>query len=210
MLISPSIYKVIGNKGCNSYIIETPCGLVIIDVGFLGSDAKIVRYIDAQLGTSTSDVSYIILTHGHKDVCEALPDLKAYCENAEIIIHEGDVNLLKRYTFLPEEETLKVMKGDIMELKDAEITIYHTPGHTRGSISIKYHDSLFCGDLVYVSHTGISLPRQNFDKKMLLNSLMKISQLSFNSLFPAHGRYILNNASSLLRDFLKKVQQSDS
>ena len=38
MLLLPNIYKVVGNKGCNSYIVETEAGLVVIDAGFLGSD----------------------------------------------------------------------------------------------------------------------------------------------------------------------------
>ncbi len=209
MLLIPGVYRVVGNKGCNSYVIETKGGLVVIDVGFLGSERAIKRYIEMQVGASTDDIIYVVLTHAHRDVAEALPDLLAYCPNARVIIHEEEVGLLRRISRAVEYMDLTKIRED-REVKDAGIKIISTPGHTPGSISILYDSSIFVGDLLYVSSSGLELPKQNYDKTMLIESLKKIALLAPNAMFPAHGRPITKGAKQKLDEFIKTLISKQS
>jgi len=207
MLLVPSIYKVVGNRGCNSYIIETNAGLVVIDVGFLGSEVGIRRYIETQLHASLDDVIYVVVTHAHRDVAEGAPDLLLYCSNAQLVVDKRDLSILKKITYIGEDIDIKEIEGDTY-LSDADLRIISTPGHTPGSISILYGPSLFVGGAIYVSPEGISLPRQNYDKKMLVKSLRKLVELKFDSVFPSHGRYIRRGALQKLRDFMQRLGMS--
>lgn len=203
MLLLPKIYKVIGNRGCNSYVIETDIGLVVVDVGYLGSEAAINKYIDHQINASPEDVAYIIITHARRSSVEALPDLLAYCINAKAVMHEKDMQLVQRITYLSEDMEI-IFVSDDYELHDARIKLFSTPGYTPGGISVLYEKAMFIGGLTYISTRGLELPRQVYDKKLLLNSLKKLVNLEFDSMFPAYGRYILRNAKQKLSDFLNK------
>ena len=150
MLLMPGIYKVVGNRGCNCYIIETGAGLVVIDSGLLGSDTAIRRYIEMQLDATTEDIIYIIVTHAHRDVAESVPDLLSYSPNAQLVIHKADIEAFKRIAFMPEDIELVIIE-DRHTLEDADIEIHHAPGHTAGSIVAKYDRALFCGDVVYLA-----------------------------------------------------------
>jgi len=204
MLLQPNIYKVVGNRGCNCYVVESRSGLVIIDVGLLGSDSAIKRYIELQLDSSLEDVTYIILTHGHRDVAEGLPDLLIYCPNAIVIMDGREVEIVRKITYMTED--MEIMKiSDDTFIEDAGIHIIRTPGHTPGSISILYEKSLFIGGSIYIGPKGISLPRQNYDRGMLIESLKKLTNISFESIFPSHGRYIKSGAKTKFLDFLKTI-----
>ncbi len=207
MLLIPKIYKVIGNRGCNSYIIETDIGLVVIDVGYLRSESAIIKYLDHQLNASPEDVAYIIITHARRSSVEALPDLVAYCINAKVIIHERDAQLARRITYLSEDMEMMRLTSD-HKLGDAQIKILSTPGYTPGGITVLYGGAIFIGGIAYGGSKGLEFPRQPYDKKLLLDSLRKIAGLEFDSIFPAYGKYIIKNAKQKLSEFLSAINKS--
>lgn len=201
MMIVPGIYKVVGNRGCNSYVVESNAGLLIIDVGYLGSEHAILRYLDAQLGASPEDVAYIIITHARRNCAEAAVDLLTYCDEAKLIVHADDFNTFKRITLLTSPENVEIIKNEKRNIENI-FDILHTPGYTPGSITVKFGDSLFIGGLVYVDHTQrIAFPKQTYDKKLLMESLNNILELDFSNIFPSHGRYILRDAKKKLKEF---------
>ena len=205
MLIVPKIYKIIGNKGCNSYIVEASEGLIIINTGYLGSEQAIIDYIDAQVGASPDDVVYLIITHARRNCAEAAPDLLAYCENAKLVIHEKEYALFKKITFMSEELEKIIIEGDIAKL-GRNIEIIFTPGYTPGSISVIFNGSIFSGGLIYIDQRGFKLPAQAYDKKLLLQSLRKlINSVKFENIFPTYGKYLVGNANQKLRAFIKAV-----
>ena len=159
MMIIPNIYRVIGNRGCNSYVLETKLGLIIIDSGYLGSEQAIIKYLDAQLGASPEDVAYIIVTHSRRNCVESAVDLLTYCEEAKLIIHQEDFESFKRFTLLSQDfENIEIMNSDAYNI-DNEVKVIFTPGFTPGSISIIFRDALFIGGLVYIDQNQrVSLP----------------------------------------------------
>lgn len=208
LLLAPKVYKVIGNKGCNSYIVESPEGLIIIDVGSLGSEKGILGYIDAQLDSTPEDVAYILLTHARRQNAEAASDLLALCPNARIVIHKNELEYFKRISIMIDDENLMVVDKDILQLGPLEIL--HTPGYTPGSIVAIYEKSLFVGGAIYVDTKGeITLPAQTYDKKILLESLKRLLAFKFENIFPAYGRYITGNAGLKFQKFMSlHVQRS--
>ncbi len=205
MLIVPKIYKVVGNKGCNSYILDADEGLIIIDAGYLGSEQGIVKYLDAQLNASPDDVAYIIVTHARRSNAEAAPDLLAYCENAKIIIHKDEFPIFRRIAFISEGLDLLIMNSDTLKI-GRDINVIHIPGHTPGSIAVFFESSIFVGGSIYVDIKGnFNLPTQVYDRKLLIESLRKLADQKFENIFPAYGRYLLGNAHIKFRAFLKSI-----
>ncbi|MCR8454261.1 MAG: MBL fold metallo-hydrolase [Crenarchaeota archaeon] len=201
MLLVPKIYKVLGNKGCNSYVIEGLEGLAIIDVGSLGSEKGILKYIEAQLNASPEDVAYVLLTHARRQNAEATLDLLSSCPNAKVVIHENELDYFKRVSLVVDIEDLVVVRTDVLKLDFLEIM--HMPGYTPGSIAIKFEKSIFVGGSLYINARGeITLPMQMYDRKLLLESLKKLLDFRFENMFPAYGRYIIGNAGLKFQKFM--------
>lgn len=149
----------VGIYAANCYIVyneDTKNG-IIIDPG--GDGKEIVERIN-QLGVI---VKYIILTHGHGDHIGGILDVKS-AFNVPVLIHELDVEYLadsqKNLSSLMSmdeieiEPDLRIKDGDILKLDDCDIEIIHTPGHTKGGISIKIGDNLFTGDTLFAGSIG--------------------------------------------------------
>ncbi|ENN95651.1 hypothetical protein J422_06673 [Methanocaldococcus villosus KIN24-T80] len=71
---------------------------------------------------------------------------------------------------------------DYKKLKDKEIEIIETPGHTYGSISVIYKDYIIVGDASPLKDNILKLipPRVNVDENLALKSLIKIRKLKKN------------------------------
>lgn len=63
--IAEGVYRVPA-KRANTYLVEAPNGLVLIDTGMPGSEKRILQAV-AKLGKQPSDIKLILLTHRHLD-----------------------------------------------------------------------------------------------------------------------------------------------
>jgi glyoxylase-like metal-dependent hydrolase (beta-lactamase superfamily II)/L-amino acid N-acyltransferase YncA len=138
----------------------------LIDTGIASSDALIFDYL-RKTGRSPEDIAGIILTHSHPDHIGAAGKIQAAtgCLAAAHAAERNwieDVGLQERERPVPGFKTLVggpvkvsriVAEGDVLQL-DQELTIevLHTPGHSRGSLSLLLRDQgvLFSGDAVPV------------------------------------------------------------
>jgi glyoxylase-like metal-dependent hydrolase (beta-lactamase superfamily II) len=124
-------------------------------------------------------VKYILLTHAHGDHILALPELKAFCK-APIGINIGDEDMLRDYNINMSGQFTKVpieakadfylKDRDILELGSNKISIIHTPGHTKGGVSILFEKELMSGDTLFLMGIG----RTDFyggDYNTLINSI---------------------------------------
>ena len=169
---------------------------VLIDTG-LGIDN--IKRITDQFTTLPIDV---FTTHVHTD------HIGSHEEFKRIYVHDGDkdwlVNGIKglpieqirkdisRDITLPTPETFNpntykpfqgepsglLKDGDIFELGNRRLIIYHTPGHSPGHISIfdETNGYLFTGDLLY-NETPIYAFYPSTNPVDLVNSLEKISKI---------------------------------
>ena len=165
----------VGPIGTNCYILEDEKAraAAIIDPG--DEAGRILQVIEAD----GVDVKYILLTHGHYDHTTAVPQLHKALPQAEIYIHRADANGAGSQLF-PLAGQIPDLKfydeGDTLALGDMTIQVLHTPGHSKGSVTLKVGDELFCGDTLFAGSCGrTDLAGGSYAE--IMTSLKKLGQL---------------------------------
>jgi len=143
----------VGPIGTNCYILEDEeAGLAaIIDPG---DEAERIL---AAVEEDGSTVEYILLTHGHYDHTTAVPALHKALPQAKIYIHRADANGAGSSLFplASQVEGLRYYgEGDTLTMGALTIQVLHTPGHSKGSVTLKVGDVLFCGDTLFAGSCG--------------------------------------------------------
>ncbi len=151
-----------------SYIIYGEM-ITLIDTGVAGCEKPIFEYIRST-GRDPSEIALIILTHSHPDHIGAARAIQQVT-GCSIAAHPAerawieDVDLQNRERPVPGFATLvggsvhvdhELVDGDTIEpdeTRAGEMLVFHTPGHSKGSISLFLHSegALFCGDAVPVA-----------------------------------------------------------
>lgn len=138
--------------------------ICLIDCGVAGSEAIILDYIK-HAGRDPSEIDRIIFTHSHADHIGGSGGLKKQtgCKTAAHIHAKPWIeNVDRQYKERPIENFYDLAGGSIAidsGLKDGDrvefgegksLEILHTPGHSKGSISLLYNSerALFTGDAV--------------------------------------------------------------
>ena len=142
----------LGPLESNCYLIFNRNSCLIIDPG--SESNKILEAL------GDYDLVAIVLTHGHFDHIGAVKDLvkKYHCPiyispKDEILLHNPQYN----YSY-PNSITInhpvKLITEKILVIGDYSFQIFPTPGHTAGSITLRYHDYLFTGDTLFQNDVG--------------------------------------------------------
>ena len=144
-----------GQLDVNCYILTEERDAAVIDPG--GDCDRII----AALGGA--ELKMILLTHGHFDHIGAVAEL-AEKTGAEVYIHKADEPMLtdnkKNLSFLtgvppkPCRATKYLDDMQKLTLGASEITVYHTPGHSEGSVCFFCDGCLFDGDLLFRGSIG--------------------------------------------------------
>ncbi len=179
--------------------LDTSCYLLVSDEGNAamidpaGECDKIIE----ELSKNSIVLTKILLTHGHFDHTGAVAELKEIT-GAKVYIHADDecmlndtiknvVYLVPGYTYKPFEADVLLSGGDMIFLDELEISVMHTPGHTKGSVMYFVNNSIFTGDTIFEGSVG----RTDFysgDIKAQRETLKRISALRENyTLYPGHG-----------------------
>ncbi len=131
----------VGTAGLSAWLITTPKGLILLDVGVPGN-ADLVEKNIIRLGYRLSDVKILLNSHAHFDHSGGLARLKADT-GALLAASEGDREALERGVYIGSEDihamdfpAVKVDRvlhdGDKVELGGVALTTVITPGHTKG------------------------------------------------------------------------------
>ncbi|MFH0846590.1 MAG: MBL fold metallo-hydrolase [Chloroflexota bacterium] len=149
---------VLGPLATNCYIVgsEKTGEAMVIDPA---DNAEAILNHAAQLKL---EVKLILLTHAHVDHIGALKEVKD-TTGASVAIHEEDAPLLKTnasrgfmglsYPVPPEPDRL-LKHRDTINVGNLNFTVLHTPGHTRGSISLYGEGAVFSGDTLFNGGIG--------------------------------------------------------
>jgi len=143
--------------------------ICLIDTGVAGSEAIILDYIK-QAVRDPREIARIVFTHSHADHigggqalkkqtgCKVAAhiDAKPWIENVDRQYEERPIGNFYDLVGGSVEIDLALKDGDQVDLGDGKIfEIFHTPGHSKGSISLLYNKdrALFTGDAVPKSGT---------------------------------------------------------
>lgn len=120
----------VGTYQASCHLIDTGDGLIMIDPGYEGT-AYLVMDSIYRLGFRPDDIKYIVNTHWHGDHTEATAAF-ADLSGAKTLLGRDDLEKAARY-FTPD---LLVDDGDTLTLGNTTLRFMHTPGHTKGTISL--------------------------------------------------------------------------
>ncbi|MFF9645288.1 MBL fold metallo-hydrolase [Kitasatospora aureofaciens] len=205
---------IMGRHNINAYLLlgRRP---VIVDAGTPGSGQKILDQVTAH-GVDPSDVSLIVITHGHIDHFGSAAELHRLT-GAPVAGHIADLGPYRsgrvREPYLPTGpmgrlmarnrklharaepfEPAVLIRGET-SLEDFGLAarIMPTPGHTAGSVSVLTDDGdLVAGDLVAGSFMGLirgkpANPPFHDDPQQNLTSLRRMLALNPTALHVGHG-----------------------
>lgn len=154
----------------------------------------------------------VLLTHGHYDHLLAVPKLQELWKELPVYCHlldcpkekeEHDMGMV--FPTVNALSNLKgITEGQKLELAGFEITVYHTPGHTKGSVLFLVEDGLFTGDTLF----RLSIGRTDFaggDEAQMHLSLRRISEIEGDyNVYPGHEELTTLSAEKRNNPYLKK------
>ena len=151
--------------GTNCYLLgdEAQKVCAVVDPG--GGAPAVLDMVKA----SGLELAAILLTHGHYDHTGAVADIEAACPGTPIYIHQLDAKSDRHGIFppLPQEELRFYGEGDEVQVGSLTVGVLHTPGHTRGSVTLKVGDVLFTGDTLFRGSCGrTDLPGGSYQEMM--------------------------------------------
>ena len=130
----------------------------------------------------------ILCTHGHYDhvgSAEALRtewNAKLYCEAADLA---GD----RMYPLSAAD--CGYAEGEPVSVDELQFTVWHTPGHTPGSVVLLCGEYLFCGDTLFAGSIGRT-DLEGGSSAQMAESLRKLAKLPIprgTQVLPGHGEF---------------------
>jgi hydroxyacylglutathione hydrolase len=184
---------------------------VLVDTGTGLNAAQLDRDL-RRLGTSAEKITDIVLTHSHIDhiggvipiLDSASPSIHLHREEAERI-NSGDMELTLANTFGAELPPIRIddalEEGQVLTFGDVNLKVFHTPGHSIGSICLFAEDLklLLTGDTMFPEGSFGRVDFPTGDSSKLVESLGRISQIDFDIALPGHMWAIKHGANKSAR-----------
>lgn len=193
----------IGMYGENSYVVHEKNEVLLIDPG--AYPKEILKRIRPE-----EKVDAIVLTHGHEDHTGAVDDIVDVL-HCLVYLHPDDFLLAAHDNGKDVRAFARPVYSDITPLGDTldigvfHLKIYHTPGHTPGSVCIQYKDALFSGDTLFAGSVGrTDLPGGS--EQEMISSLRFLRTLpGYLKVFPGHGDATTINIEDSNNPFLAMI-----
>ncbi|NEW09196.1 MBL fold metallo-hydrolase [Paenibacillus sp. SYP-B3998] len=184
----------LGPLGTNAYLLSNPDTkqAIIIDPG-MNPKPLIKRIADL-------DILAILLTHAHFDHIGGVDEIRKL-KGCPVYIHDLEADWLSnpkkngsaRWPELGagievEPAEFALDEGQVLEFLGIKLKVFHTPGHSPGSVSFLYEKHLFGGDVLFRLSVGrTDLP--GGDSNALLDSIQdKLFVLDDDVVvYPGHG-----------------------
>ena len=140
----------------------------------------------------------ILLTHGHFDHILSL-DVLRDATGAPAYIHKEDAVMLTDgkknafYELFNRERSYRAAEkllsnGDTVMLGNEKLTVFHTPGHTHGSVCYLCDGMIFSGDTLFLETYG-RCDLWNGDINKMHDSLRSMRNLAPSlTIYPGHGQ----------------------
>ena len=197
MRLVDSLYAYIwqgSDNNCNTYVFaEVLNGSrhLVIDPGHITTPYYREPGLDRLLeemekdGIAGAGIGLVILTHAHPDHCEAAEAIREKTD-ALLALHEDEE---PAYQKIGGKADLYLKEGtlELGEAKPVKLEIHHSPGHSRGHITLYWpdHKVLIAGDVIFYRSTGRA-DLAGGDAKVLAHSIQRLSQLDVEYLLCGH------------------------
>ena len=223
------IYPVLIQLGCNFYL---------IDCGYEETFDELKLQLKAS-GILMEDLTGIIITHDDIDHLGGLKLLKKSNQNLTIFCGEIErksvSGIIKSERLIQAEASLDTLPEEhksqarhfIQKLKDIqrfevdevltagqvfenELVVIHTPGHTKGHISLFYPEgkTVIAGDALVIENGtfNIANPAYTLDLAQAIKSVQKIKTLRPKKIICYHGGVMDENVDKHLEDLINKFK----
>ncbi len=205
-----------------------------------GRHYEVVLKAMAEVGIEPEDLEAIILTHVHLDHAGGASVLAQKCPNADVYIHHSGAQFLEnpepiwegtkevvgdriRYYRepdpIPADRIIEVDDGDIIDLGNHRLEVYHAPGHAFHHVvyfDIE-NDGVFTADAAGINvpdREGVryTSPPPGFDLDGCLTDVAMIQEIDPTALYYGHfGDYetgeLLVEYESVLENWVEDVEQ---
>jgi hydroxyacylglutathione hydrolase len=188
--------------GVNVYLIDGGSEFALIDIGYLDTTDEVIELI-RRMDFNLSTCKMIVATHADADHIQGLahardmlktkvaahPFTKEPLESGDEILTYATIKAQDFSIPMPRcKVDLLLNEGDVIQVGNQKLHVWHTPGHTAGQISFKMGKLLFSGDNIYKdscvgaidAHHGSNIPE-------FLKSLKRIVKDDSEFLLPSHG-----------------------
>jgi hydroxyacylglutathione hydrolase len=169
---------IVGWLSTNCYVVgcEETKEAVVIDPG-LENQREAEEILDF-IKEKDLQIKYIINTHGHPDHITGNTIMKK-ATGAPVLIHESDASLV--------HADRKLRDGDVLHVGCLRLVVLHTPGHTKGGISLLTNQAVFTGDTLFSGAVGRSDFPGGSHKELIQSIRTKLLSLpnSFK-VYPGH------------------------
>jgi len=204
----------------NGFLFRDPDGqLTLLDVGLRRSAPAVLAAL-AEVGAAPTDVTRILLSHGHSDHAGSAAELSR-CTGREVAAHAADAAYLRAgkatprsghgrlvpaawlgYPPVPVGATLA--DGDLLDVAGG-LRVVHTPGHTPGHLSFLHEESglLITGDSIF-NVAGLRWPVRSFcaNFRLTQQTAARLGELDYTMAAFTHGPEIRHGARESIRRFL--------
>jgi len=128
-------------------------------------------------------VNQILLTHAHFDHVGAVNELRVHYG-----VHVG-LNPADRELAAQSEVALdfELNDGDIFWPGPDEIQVEYTPGHTAGSVCLRFDDRVLVGDVIFPGGPGHTHTPEELNQSIISLRSKVFSWPDETELFPGHG-----------------------
>ena len=194
--------------GCNVYLVFDRDEWILIDVGYEETVDELIELV-RQLDFPLSQCKMLVATHADVDHVQGLAKAKQLLRT-EVVAHPKAVGPLesgdKLHTFAeieaqnihmempPVKIDRAIQEGDVIQVGDLKLDVWHTPGHTDSQLSFRLRDLLFSGDNIYRDGcVGAIDAHHGSDLTDFLKSLTRIRESDVKWLLPSHGPIFAKN-----------------
>jgi hydroxyacylglutathione hydrolase len=209
------------SKRSNVFLLRYKHTNILIDSGFKTEGDSLICNLKA---LQLDGIDTLILTHAHHDHAGNAAKVKAQF-GCQVMIHKRDAEFLqngKSPSVIGTSPTIRVLmklfgaliepqlryepcSADILvedeyDLKETglDIEIFHTPGHTHGSISVVVdNEAAIVGDALYGASKKSLMPLFAVDTGQVTQSWQKLLDTNSSVFIPGHGKPV--EASRLQR-----------
>ena len=167
----------------NSFLLLTKAGhAVIID------PAADAQTYDKILKENSAQLTTLLCTHGHYDHVGSAKALRTEW-NAKLYCEADDLAGDRMYPLT--EADGGYTEGQTLAVDELQFTVWHTPGHTPGSVVLLCGGYLFCGDTLFAGSIGRT-DLEGGSSAQMSESLRKLAKLPIpreTQVLPGHGEF---------------------